>query len=167
MKKIEQTMVKDKIVTGINAAHITKDWQSEGQRIVFTNGCFDLVHRGHVDYLERAALLGDKLVLGLNTDASVQRIKGALRPIVDEQSRAILLAAFQFIDLVVLFDEDTPYDLIRQVQPDILVKGADYDAEDIVGYDVVMARGGKVETLSFVSGFSTSTIIDKIQSEVK
>ncbi|WP_075602735.1 D-glycero-beta-D-manno-heptose 1-phosphate adenylyltransferase [Saccharicrinis aurantiacus] len=142
-------------------------WQQNGDKVVFTNGCFDLVHRGHVEYLNKAAEKGQKLVLGLNSDASVKRLKGETRPIVDEESRAILLAAFQFIDLVVLFDEDTPYELISALQPDCLVKGADYNAEDIVGYDIVTAKGGTVETISFVEGFSTSNIVERIANELK
>jgi D-glycero-beta-D-manno-heptose 1-phosphate adenylyltransferase len=130
--------------------------------VVFTNGCFDIVHRGHVEYLSLAADLGKRMVIGLNTDASVQRIKGELRPLVDEVSRAILLAAFSFVDLIVFFDEDTPYELIKTVQLDILVKGSDYAPESIVGFDIVTARGGKVETINFVEGFSTTRLIQKI-----
>jgi len=135
----------------------------KGEKVVFTNGCFDLVHRGHVDYLSRARDLGDLLVLGLNSDASVRRLKGPERPIVDEQSRALLLAAFSFVDYVVLFDEDTPLNLIQHVQPDVLVKGGDYKVEDIVGYDVVMAKGGEVVTIDFVEGFSTTRIVEKLR----
>ncbi|TAJ13282.1 D-glycero-beta-D-manno-heptose 1-phosphate adenylyltransferase [Marinilabiliaceae bacterium JC017] len=160
MKHIEQ--IKSKIAGQKTAAELVGNWQAKGEKVVFTNGCFDIVHRGHVDYLSRAADLGQRMVLGLNTDASVARLKGPDRPIVDEESRAILLAALQFIDLVVFFDEDTPYELIKAVQPDILVKGSDYKAEDIVGYDIVTGRGGTVETISFVEGFSTTNIIDKI-----
>lgn len=159
--------IYDKIKSSTDAAILVTEWQSEGSKVVFTNGCFDLVHRGHVEYLSRAAQKGQKLVLGLNSDASVRRLKGETRPIVDEESRAILLAAFQFIDLVVLFDEDTPYELISALQPDCLVKGADYNAEDIVGYDIVTARGGTVETITFVDGFSTSSIVEKIANEFK
>lgn len=152
----------DKIIPTVTAQQQIKEWQAAGDKIVFTNGCFDLVHRGHVEYLSKAADLGNKLVLGLNTDASVARLKGATRPLVDENSRAILLAALQFIDLIVFFDEDTPYELISQLQPDILVKGSDYNAKDIVGYDVVVGRGGSVETIDFVDGFSTTNLIKKI-----
>ena len=139
-------------------------WRFKGKRIVFTNGCFDLIHLGHIDYLAKAADLGDVLVVGLNTDASTQKLKGPARPIQDENSRAMILASMQFVDAVILFNEDTPYDLIRQVQPDILVKGADYKAENIVGYDIVMAKGGKVETLDFLPGYSTSNIENKIKN---
>ena len=158
---------KSKIVSINDAPKVVMQWQQDGDQVVFTNGCFDIVHRGHVEYLAKAAEKGDRLVLGLNTDASVQRIKGPTRPIVDEDSRAIVLAALEFIDLIVFFNEDTPYELIKVVQPDVLVKGADYKVEDIVGYDVVMNRGGKVETITFVDGFSTSNIVDKIAAEIK
>ena len=156
------TKIKDRKA----AEALVKQWALEGEKMAFTNGCFDIVHRGHIDYLSKARDLGTKLILGLNTDASVQRLKGPLRPVVDEQSRAILMAALQFIDLVVLFDEDTPYELIKALQPDILVKGSDYKAEDIVGYDILMAKGGKVETIDFVEGFSTTSIVEKIKTSM-
>ncbi|MBU2558732.1 MAG: D-glycero-beta-D-manno-heptose 1-phosphate adenylyltransferase [Bacteroidetes bacterium] len=139
-------------------------WQFQNKKIVFTNGCFDIVHRGHIEYLAKAADLGDVLVIGLNTDASVSRIKGPQRPVVDQQSRALLLAALHFTTAIVYFDEPTPYELIKKVQPDILVKGKDYKAEDVVGYDIVMDKGGKVETIELVEGFSTSAIIKKLIS---
>ena len=140
-------------------------WQFKDQKIVFTNGCFDIIHRGHVDYLAKAADLGDVLIIGLNTDASTQRLKGPTRPINDENARAQILAAMSFVSAVVLFDEDTPYELIKKVQPDILVKGADYKPEDIVGYDIVIAKGGKVETLDYLQGYSTSLIEKKILND--
>lgn len=159
MKQIEQ--IQSKIVS---KEQLVERLKSRGdQRVVFTNGCFDLVHRGHVDYLSRARDLGDLLILGLNSDSSVRRLKGPSRPIVDEKSRALLLAAFQFIDYVVLFEEDTPYELIKAAQPDILVKGGDYKPEDIVGYDIVKQRGGEVVTIDFVPGFSTTNIVEKLQ----
>lgn len=159
MKQIEQ--IQNKIVS---REQLVERLKSRGdQRVVFTNGCFDLVHRGHVDYLSRARDLGDLLILGLNSDSSVRRLKGPSRPIVDEKSRALLLAAFQFIDYVVLFEEDTPYELIKAAQPDILVKGGDYRPEDIVGYDIVKQRGGQVVTIDFVPGFSTTNIVEKLQ----
>jgi rfaE bifunctional protein nucleotidyltransferase chain/domain len=130
--------------------------------VVFTNGCFDIVHRGHAEYLAKAAELGDILVVGLNSDASTRRLKGASRPLQDETSRAIVLASLQAVSCVTLFDEDTPYELIKLVQPDVLVKGADYKPENIVGYDIVTARGGRVETIAFVSGYSTSNVIAKM-----
>ncbi len=159
-------LITNKIKSRTEAQDIIKQWASNSDTIVFTNGCFDIVHRGHIDYLSKAKDLGSKLVLGLNTDASVQRLKGPNRPVVDEESRAILMAALQFIDLVVFFDEDTPYELIKALQPDVLVKGSDYNAEDIVGYDILMAKGGKVETIDFVEGFSTTSIVEKIKTSM-
>lgn len=158
--------ITNKIKSRNEAQDIVSQWIQNGDSIVFTNGCFDIVHRGHIDYLSKAKDKGTKLVLGLNTDASVQRLKGPNRPVVDEQSRAILMAALQFIDLVVFFDEDTPYELIKALQPDVLVKGSDYKAEDIVGYDILMAKGGKVETIDFVEGFSTTSIVEKIKTSM-
>lgn len=138
-------------------------WQSQGLKIVFTNGCFDLLHPGHVDYLAKAAALGNKLVVGVNTDASVSRLKGPLRPIQNELARCFVLSGLASVDAVCLFDENTPFDLIQAVQPDVLVKGSDYAIEQIVGYDIVTARGGKVCTIDFVPGFSTSAIEEKIR----
>ena len=114
----------------------------QGRKIVFTNGCFDVLHRGHIQYLAKAAALGDSLVIGLNTDASVKKLKGPSRPYLDEDTRALILASLGFVTAVVLFDEDTPYDLIKRIQPDVLVKGGDYKTEEIVGYDMVKAKGG-------------------------
>ncbi|MBP8848984.1 MAG: D-glycero-beta-D-manno-heptose 1-phosphate adenylyltransferase [Breznakibacter sp.] len=155
--------ILDKIVNHDTAKGLVSLWQSNNNEIVFTNGCFDILHRGHVEYLAKAASLGHKLVLGLNTDNSVSRIKGPLRPVVDQNSRAVLLAALGFIDLVVFFDEETPYELIKLIQPDILVKGSDYKPESIVGYDIVTEKGGRVETIDFVDGFSTTSLIEKIK----
>ena len=138
-----------------------KTWRKENKKIVFTNGCFDLVHRGHLDYLAKAAALGDKLIVGLNTDNSVKRLKGATRPIVDEYSRAFLLASLCFVDAVMLFDEDTPYNIIQTLQPDVLVKGADYQIDSIVGADIVTGKGGNIITLDFLPNFSTTSIIEK------
>ena len=140
-------------------------WKEQKEQIVFTNGCFDIIHRGHVDYLARAASLGSKLIIGLNTDGSVRRIKGNSRPVTDEYSRAFVLAAFAFVDAIILFDEDTPYKLIQSIQPDILVKGSDYKENDIVGADIVKAKGGKIITMDFVPGFSTSLIIEKLKEK--
>lgn len=138
-------------------------WEFKGRKVVFTNGCFDIMHLGHIDYLAKAAEMGDKLVVGLNTDDSVSRLKGPHRPITDQHSRAMLLASLSFVTAVVLFDEDTPYELIKTIQPDILVKGADYKPEEIVGYDIVTAKGGTVETLEYLPGYSTSAIEEKIK----
>ena len=153
----------DKIKELVSAKAQVGKWKSQNQKIVFTNGCFDLLHLGHVDYLEKARSLGDKLVLGLNSDDSVSRFKGPERPIQDQNSRATVLAALQFVDLVVFFNEDTPLNLITEIQPDILVKGSDYLAENIVGADVVKRNGGVVKTIDFVPGYSTSKIVEKIK----
>lgn len=138
-------------------------WQTQGKKIVFSNGCFDLVHKGHIDYLNRAADLGDVLVMGLNTDASVSKLKGPHRPIQDEQSRLLIMAALQCVSAVVLFNEETPYDLIKLVQPDVLVKGSDYKPENIVGYDIVSAKDGIVKTIDYLPGYSTSAIEKRIK----
>lgn len=163
MEKIK--VIKEKIKDEVELKRSLARWNYLSQKIVFTNGCFDLLHLGHIDYLAKARDLGHRLVIGLNTDASVQRLKGKHRPIKDENSRAHILAALSFVDAVVLFDEDTPYDLIKIVQPDILVKGADYKAEDIVGYNIVKAKGGEVVTLEFLDGYSTSAIEKKIKDQ--
>ncbi len=137
-------------------------WRFKNEKIVFTNGCFDIVHRGHVEYLIKAAALGTKLIIGLNSDTSVKKLKSVNRPINDEQSRALLLASFIFVDKVILFETDTPIDLIRHIQPDILVKGGDYKPENIIGYDIVKAKGGDVVAIDFIDGFSSTAILDKI-----
>ena len=138
-------------------------WRFKDDKIVFTNGCFDILHRGHIEYLAKAASLGTKLVIGLNTDASVKRLKGDSRPINDENARALLLASLVFVNKVILFDTDTPRDLIDFVQPDVLVKGGDYKPEEIVGYDIVKAKGGEIVTLDFVEGYSTTSLIEKMK----
>ena len=153
----------DKILSKPEALRKINDWKTEGKKIVFTNGCFDILHAGHVDYLEKARLKGDRLVVGLNTDDSVRRIKGEMRPIVDESSRSRVLAALEFVDAVVMFDEDTPFELIKELLPDILVKGKDYDISNIVGADIVMENGGKVETIELTEGLSTTNVISKIK----
>jgi D-glycero-beta-D-manno-heptose 1-phosphate adenylyltransferase len=155
---------KDKILSMHDLQTQVQAWHSQGQKIVFTNGCFDILHLGHVDYLEKARQLGDKLVLGLNTDASISRIKGPSRPLQDEMSRARVMASLLFVDAVVFFDEDTPLELIKAVQPDILVKGDDYTIENIVGQDVVTARGGEVKTVPLVKGYSTTNVVKKIEN---
>lgn len=152
-------------ILSVDALSVKVDeWRKAGYKIVFTNGCFDILHLGHIDYLSKAADKGDVLVVGLNTDASVSSIKGPHRPINDQQSRAMILAALIFVGAVVLFEEETPYELIRLVKPDVLIKGADYKIEEIVGYDIVTARGGKVETIPFIDGYSTSLIEQKIKN---
>ncbi|KAB7731308.1 D-glycero-beta-D-manno-heptose 1-phosphate adenylyltransferase [Rudanella paleaurantiibacter] len=156
-------MTSSKIQTREQAIRQAAEWRAEGQRIVFTNGCFDIVHLGHIDYLEKARALGDRLVLGLNTDASVSRIKGPLRPVVNEYARSRMMAAFEFVDLVTLFDEPTPKELIELIRPDILLKGDDYTVATIVGADFVLANGGSVETIPLVKGYSTTSLIEKIK----
>lgn len=140
------------------------EWKENDLMVVFTNGCFDILHLGHVDYLEKASKFGDKLVIGLNSDRSVGILKGAGRPINDQQARLRVLAALEFVDLVTLFDEDTPYGLIDRAKPNVLVKGGDYRRQDIVGADAVVAYGGLIKTIPLVKGYSTSEIISKISS---
>ncbi len=130
---------------------------------MFSNGCFDILHHGHVVYLAKAAAFGDALMIGLNTDDSVRKLKGADRPVNPEYSRALLLAAMEFVDYVVLFAEDTPYELINMVKPGVLVKGKDYKIEEVVGHDIVTAAGGQVKTVDLVEGFSSSGIIDRLK----
>jgi rfaE bifunctional protein nucleotidyltransferase chain/domain len=137
---------------------------AEEKKIVFTNGCFDILHRGHVEYLSKARDLGDYLVLGLNTDESVKRLgKSPERPINNQETRAIILAALSCVDAIVLFNEDTPLELITFLEPNILVKGSDYEAKNIVGFDVVTAKGGQVLTIDLVDGFSTTKLIEKLK----
>ena len=140
-------------------------WRFLENKIVFTNGCFDIIHLGHIDYLAKAADLGDKLIIGLNSDKSTRIIKGPNRPITDESSRSIILASFSFVDAVVLFDEETPFELIKAVIPDILVKGADYSIDQIVGADIVVQNGGRVQTLNYLPGYSTTLIEQKIKGQ--
>ena len=153
----------DKIVDRNTLLEHIKELRHAGRRIVFTNGCFDLMHIGHITYLNDARALGDVLVIGLNTDDSVHRLKGPLRPIIPESERSHVLAALECVDFVVLFDEDTPRDLIGAVRPDILVKGADYTEEEVVGHDIVREYGGEVRLIPLVGGVSTSTIIERIR----
>lgn len=154
--------INNKIVSAEKATDIISNWRNKDGKVVFTNGCFDLLHLGHIEYLAKAASLGDFLVIGLNADASVRRLKGSSRPINDEKSRAFVLASLGFVSLIVLFSEDTPYELIKILQPDVLIKGADYQPEQIVGYDIVKARGGEVLTIEFIPGYSTSAIEKRI-----
>ncbi len=156
-------LLKDKIVSKEDALEKLKSFRKENSKIVFTNGCFDILHPGHVDYLSQTRDLGDFLVLGLNTDNSVKRLnKAPNRPINSEQARAAVLAGLACIDLIVYFDEETPYELIKFLQPNVLVKGNDYKAENIVGFDVVKANGGQIVTIPMVEGYSTTKLIEKI-----
>lgn len=157
--------ISAKILDELSLKAKTQLWEKENKSIVFTNGVFDILHLGHIDYLSKAKDEGDILVVGVNTDSSARRLgKGAIRPITDEKSRSMIIAALEFVDAVVLFEEDTPYNIIESVQPDILVKGADYKPEDIVGYDIVTANGGSIKTITFLPGYSTTSIEQKIKN---
>ena len=155
--------IKSKIIAIDEIPTFKRFCQTLKKTIVFTNGCFDILHKGHIEYLAKASELADVFVVGLNTDHSVQILKGPQRPLQDQDSRSIILASLQFVDTVVLFDEETPYQLIKSLLPDVLVKGADYKVEDIVGYDIVTNNGGKVITIEFVPGYSTSAIVQKLK----
>ncbi len=157
--------IQQKIQNLESAVHIVKEWQQQGFEVVFTNGCFDLIHYGHVCYLAEARSLGDRLIVALNSDASVQKYKGSHRPIANQQSRTHVMAAFEFVDLVIVFEEDTPYEVIKALKPDILVKGGDWKIHEIVGSDIVMEHGGLVKSLRFEEGFSTTSLEQKIISE--
>ena len=157
-------LIKSKIVSGIDLTRLLSFYRFKNEKVVFTNGCFDIIHLGHVKYLSQAADLGNILIIGLNSDSSVNKIKGHNRPVLDQKSRALTLAAFSFVNNIVLFDEETPYKLIKQICPDILVKGGDYKPEEIVGYDIVKDNGGEVKILDFIDGYSTSGIVERITS---
>lgn len=152
----------NKVIPIEDCNHFFKKLKSENKKIVFTNGCFDLLHPGHVDYLRKARKLGDTLVIGLNSDESIKNIKGSNRPINDVKFRTTMLSAFSFVDYIVVFTDDTPKKLIQEVIPNILVKGGDYNEENIVGADIVKKNGGIVTTIPFLDGFSSSSIISKI-----
>jgi D-glycero-beta-D-manno-heptose 1-phosphate adenylyltransferase len=158
------TILKSKLYTLDALKAETDKWKANGDKVVFTNGVFDLLHIGHISYLAAAAGLGQKLIIGLNSDASTRRLKGPTRPVNDEYSRSIMLASIFFIDAVVLFEEDTPIIPITTLLPDILVKGGDYSIDQIVGAPEVMANGGEVKAIEFVDGYSSSNIIDKIKN---
>lgn len=143
---------------------VLKTWQENNETIVFTNGCFDIIHHGHVDSLKKAAALGTKLIVGLNADSSVTLIKGKKRPIFTEEARAIILAAFSFVDAVIIFEQETPTKLIGEILPHILAKGEEYKIHEIEGHDIVLENGGRVETLGMVSDISTSDIIRRIKN---
>ena len=155
---------KQKIVDLDELQRLRTIWKQKSLKVVFTNGCFDILHPGHVIYLERAKKLGDKMIIGLNSDDSVKRLKGNERPVNPFNDRAVLLAAFAFVDAVVKFEEDTPLKLIKLLNPDVLVKGKDYDISNIVGADYVVANGGTVETIKLEKSYSTTSIIKKIKS---
>lgn len=159
------TPLDKRVVDLVQVQRLCNIWRMKGDRIVFTNGCFDILHRGHVEYLQEAAALGDRLVIGLNTDNSVRRLgKGDGRPYNDQDSRAKVLAAMRLVDAVVLFDQDTPLELIQAIGPDVLVKGGDYAEDQIVGAEYVRANGGEVRSLKLVEGYSTTGLVDRIRN---
>ncbi len=155
--------IKNKIYSLDNLKNQVKSWKKSGKKIVFTNGCFDIIHRGHIEILTQTADLGDKLIIGLNSDKSIKILKGEKRPIIEEKYRAILLASLSFVDAIVVFSEDTPINLINKIMPDVLAKGGDYEIEKIVGHEVVQKNGGKVILIPFLNGFSSTNIIEKIK----
>jgi len=142
---------------------IIKDLKKQNKKIIFTNGCFDVLHKGHISYLRDAKALGDILIIGLNSDSSVKRLKGKDRPLNNQQDRAYVLSELESVSYIVVFEEDTPYDLIKWIKPDILVKGGDWQVKDIVGADIVIAEGGVVKSLAFQTGYSSTNIIDRIK----
>ncbi len=152
------------IVDRIDIQNFANARKNEGKKIVFTNGCFDILHRGHVEYLNSARKYGDLLIIGVNTDSSVKLLKGDDRPLVEEQDRAYILSQLISVDAVVLFEEETPLDLINEVKPDVLVKGGDYTVDEVVGRDVVESNGGKVIIIPLIPDRSTTNIIDKVRS---
>jgi rfaE bifunctional protein nucleotidyltransferase chain/domain len=154
--------IQHKILDQHSLELVLNEIRQKNKTIVFSNGCFDLVHKGHIEYLAKASVLADVMILGLNTDASVSKLKGIHRPLQDQSARTLLMASLQFVDYVILFDEETPLELITVVQPDVLVKGNDYKAEDVVGYDVVIKKGGTVQTIELTEGYSTTKIVEKI-----
>jgi len=155
--------IKAKIISTENISKQVNAWRMHRDKIIFTNGCFDLIHLGHLNYLAEARALGHRLVVGLNSDDSVSRLKGSHRPIHNEESRAMMLASMLCVDAVTVFEEDTPLSLIEAVLPDILVKGGDYKPNQIVGHDVTIQHGGKVEVLSFLEGYSSTKIETRIK----
>ncbi|MBK9729776.1 MAG: D-glycero-beta-D-manno-heptose 1-phosphate adenylyltransferase [Chitinophagaceae bacterium] len=156
-------VIQQKIIAIPELNRMIAVWHLKSKKVVFTNGCFDIIHAGHIHLLTTARSFGDILIVGLNTDASIGKIKPG-RPLQDEQSRAMIMASFDFIDAVILFDEETPYELIKAIQPDILVKGGDYTPETVVGKDVVEKNGGRIELVKYLDGFSTTNIIAKIRA---
>ena len=157
--------LKAKIFHIEDLSQIIKEWRLDGNKIVFTNGCFDLIHLGHLEVLARSADLGDRLVVGINSDKSIKRIKGKSRPIIEEDSRAKQLAAIEFIDAVILFNEDTPHNLISFINPDIITKGGDYKKNDVVGNELMNKKSGEVVIIPLTQGFSTTSILEKIKNE--
>jgi len=164
---VTEVKVEEKILNFYEVERLSKKLKKDNKRIVFTNGCFDIIHKGHISYLKKAREMGDVLIIGLNSDSSIKRIKGEKRPILPQDERAFILSALEMVDYVVIFDEDTPYELIKIVKPDILVKGGDWNINNIVGKDIVESYGGKVLNIPFVEGKSTTNIIERILSVYK
>ena len=161
MKNFET--IKSKICTLNELKEKVIQWKKDGEKVIFTNGCFDIIHRGHIEVLANTADLGDKLIVGLNTDSSIQKLKGLNRPIIDEESRAILLASLSFVDAIILFAQDNPLNLINTLNPDVLAKGGDYSIDTIIGHEIIRKNGGEVVLIPFIDGFSSSKIISKIK----
>ena len=157
-------IIRNKIVDTTALLLRANVWRFQSRKIVFTNGCFDLLHLGHIDYLARAADEGDVLIVGVNSDSSARKLKGPHRPINHQEQRSMLLAALHFTSAIVLFDEDTPLELITLLKPDVLIKGSDYKIDEIVGADAVRSNGGKVKTIDFLEGYSTTMMEDRIRS---
>ena len=162
MKTIERILKK--IIPAKELPQVLAYLRFKESKIVFTNGCFDILHRGHLEYLLKASDLENVFMIGLNSDRSVKKLKGEERPVLNEETRAMMLASFLFVDYVVLFEEKTPYELIKTVQPDVLVKGGDYKVDEIVGHDVVLEKGGMVTTIPFVEGYSTTNLIRRMKN---
>lgn len=160
----ELEVIKNRICKRENIKAQAEIWRFKENKLVFTNGCFDILHPGHIEYLSKAADMGDKLIVGVNTNASVKSIKGEKKPIISEDYRAMQVAALAFVDAVVLFSEDTPENIIKEICPDVLVKGADYQEKEVVGADFVKENGGKVELIELTEGFSSSSLIQKIRN---
>ena len=162
LNKLE--IIQQKIFTLDNLVRLANQWHMLSKKIVFTNGCFDIMHQGHNTYLLQAAEFGNKMIVAVNTDNSVKKLKGEKRPIIDQNSRAFNLACQTYVDAVILFDEDTPLDLILKLKPDVLVKGGDYNIETIVGAQEVKQYGGEVKVIPFLEGYSSTAVINKILS---
>ena len=157
-------IIKQKIVSLEQLKRNIAVWRMKDMKIVFTNGCFDILHHGHIDYLSKASDLGDVLIIGVNSDSSVKKLdKGANRPIQNENDRALILSSLQFVEAIIIFNEDTPLELIKAIRPDVLVKGGDWKPEQIAGADVVKAKGGEVVIIPFVEGYSTTDIEKRIK----
>jgi len=161
----EEDLRSNKLKTVDAIEDIAAKLRAWGKKIVFTNGCFDIIHPGHVKYLYEAKKLGDILIIGLNSDDSVKRLKGEGRPINNQEERAFVLSSLEMIDYLVIFKEDTPYDLIKRINPDVLVKGGDWSVDDIIGSDIVLASGGTVKSLTYYAGHSTTDLIEKLEEK--